>query len=139
MIEVFVLIALGKNMVRIAHTKQRSGTPFVLLLLACWFGGEFGGGFAAAVVEVIATGRPEPTMGIVYLFALLGAVAGAFLAGQIAKAIPPKRQVWHDEEEDDEAGEAAPRRHHPQTGEFYDPESRAHRPPPGTEFRATDE
>jgi surfactin synthase thioesterase subunit len=51
--------------------------------------GEIGGGFMGGTLATIVTQDDEPSMALIYLFALLGAVMGAVIAFAIAKSLSP--------------------------------------------------
>ena len=66
-----------KSIGRIVREKGRSATPFQFMLVALWILGELMG---AAVGMIVLGGG-----GMVYVFALLGAAAGAIVTFVIAK------------------------------------------------------
>ena len=98
MLEILALIAMGKSIAAKARAKGRSGTPYVFLLLALWFGGEIFGAIVAAILtEPDANG--EPNMLVMYLGALVCAAIGAVIAFVIVGALQPIRE---EQDEDDD-------------------------------------
>lgn len=89
MLEIILLWVMGKKVVGIARSKGRSGTPYVFLLLGLWFGGEIGGAVFGAVISLISNPHQEPSFGIMYGLALLGAAIGAILTFVIVNSLPP--------------------------------------------------
>ena len=98
MLEILILIALGKRIAAKARDKGRSGTAYVLLLLGMWLGGEISGGLVVGITEALISGRDEPALGLIYLGALIGATIGAVVAFLIVGALPA---VDRDDEDDD--------------------------------------
>ena len=111
----------------------------MLLLVACWFAGECGGGLVGGVFGMAVFAKEDAFWGFMLLFALVGACVGASIARHVAQAVPPNYEPGRDGEDDEPDDPPPPRPRPPQTGEFYDPERGAHRPPRGTEIRATEE
>ena len=58
-----------------------------------WLGGEFFGAFAGAIFDMAVLGKDEPG-GLVYLFAIIGAVCGAGAAWLIAKTVSPLNEPY---------------------------------------------
>jgi hypothetical protein len=77
MLEILLLISMCKSIGRIVREKGRSATPFQVMLVVLWLVGEFVG----AVVGAIVLGGGMA----IYLFALMGAAAGAIVTFVIAK------------------------------------------------------
>ena len=77
MLEIIFLVSMCKSIGRTLREKGRKPTGYQALLVAAWFGGEFMG----ALVGLLALGGG----GAVYLFALLGAAAGAIVMFVIVK------------------------------------------------------
>ncbi len=100
MLEILILMSLGRNIARRAHDKGRSGAFFVVLLVVLWFGGEICGAIAGAVVGVVGMGQNEPPLLLCYLGALTGAAIGAVIAFVIVSKIAPLHK--YDDDYDDE-------------------------------------
>jgi len=69
MLEILLVVYLCKQLGKMLRAKGRSATGFQVLLVIAWIVGELGGG----IVGVALTNSP----GGMYLFALMGAAAGA--------------------------------------------------------------
>lgn len=89
MIEIIVLWQLGRRIADRARARGRGGGLYVLLLLALWFFGEFAGGLSALVV-MAAVGDKEADYFpiVVYVAAIAGAAAGAWITFAIASRGP---------------------------------------------------
>ena len=85
MLEILVLMFLGKAIGKIAAAKGRSVGGYKALVVLLWFGGEIGGGVGALIAGL--EGAP------IYLLALGGAIAGAIVAFVIANAAAPLTPV----------------------------------------------
>jgi hypothetical protein len=88
-LEILILVALCRNIGKIAATRGRRKWPFQLLVVGLWFSGEIAGGMVGNIISLIRAPDLEPSMIIVYPVAVAGAAAGAFVAFLIAKALPP--------------------------------------------------
>src|SRR5262249_16737476 len=86
MLEIIVLFRLGRNIAARARDKGRRGTPFVLLLLALWFGGEIVGAVAGVVLSQVLNGRREPSALLIYVVALAFATIGAVIAFKVVNS-----------------------------------------------------
>lgn len=102
MLEILILISLGRNIAAQARAKGRSGPAYVFLLLGFWFGGEILGAIAAAVISVAVTGEDEPNMLAMYVAALVTAIIGAVIAFKIVGALPPVETEFDEAEPDEE-------------------------------------
>lgn len=100
MLEILILIMLGRNIAAKARAKGRSGGWFVVLLLGLWFGGELFGGIAAGVVAMVAMGEAEPPFLPCYLGALVGAAVGAVIAFVIVNSVSPVRTYGNYDDDD---------------------------------------
>ena len=90
MLEILILIGLGKRIGSIVRAKGHSAGGYQALLVVLWFVGEIGGGFMGATFAWAVTQRGnDPGISLIYLFALLGAVMGAVIAFAIAKSLSP--------------------------------------------------
>ncbi|HEY1186836.1 MAG TPA: hypothetical protein VGE74_04220, partial [Gemmata sp.] len=76
MLEILILIALGRSIAAKARTKGRSGPLFVLLLVGLWVCGEVGGIIAGAAISFVL-GDDEANLVFVLGGGLLGAITGA--------------------------------------------------------------
>jgi predicted acylesterase/phospholipase RssA len=89
MIEIIVLWQLGRRIAERARARDRRGGLYVLLLLAFWFSGELAGGVAAGAVMGVLGAMEEDYFPIaVYVSAIAGAAAGAWIAFAIASRGP---------------------------------------------------
>jgi hypothetical protein len=86
MLEIIVLINIGKQVAQIASNKGRKPISYVCLLVAFWFGFEFLGGIIFGIAYILVTHKEEPPTYILYVPALLSAVLGAVLAFRITKS-----------------------------------------------------
>ena len=116
MIEIFALIAMSKNISARAKSQGRSGAPFVLLLIALWFGGEIGGAIGGVVLSTIIDPGSEPNMLFCWLGAMACAIIGAAIAFQIVgpletgysdsrlkvrdRDLPILKERWNDRSDD---------------------------------------
>lgn len=88
MLEILIIILVGKKVGGIAEQKGYSSILFTLLFVGCWFFGEIAGfvlGFAFL-----------QSMGAVYGLALLLAVLGALFAFLVAALLPDRRDERFD-------------------------------------------
>src|SRR5215208_4012508 len=86
MLEIILLIFLTRKVGEIVRSKGRKPGWFQLLTVVLWIGGELTGAVIGAVIgELRDTG-----IGLAYLFALLGAGAGAGLSIVIARSLNAK-------------------------------------------------
>jgi hypothetical protein len=86
MLEIILLIFLSRKIGDICANKGRSGTWFKVMLVAFWFLGEIVGAFTGAIV-----GGEGP---LVYLFALIGAAAGAGITFLIVSSLKPTENAY---------------------------------------------
>lgn len=80
MLEILALWALVKNIGKMVEAKGCKSGWYKMLTVILWFGGEFVGAIAGAII----TGADESVQCLVYMFALAGAAAGAGIAYAIA-------------------------------------------------------
>jgi hypothetical protein len=85
MIEILVIWVLAKRIGNIVEEKGRKSGWHKVLAVVLWFGGEIIG----AIIGAIVVGADESAQCLVYLFALLGAAAGAGIAFLIANNLSP--------------------------------------------------
>ena len=83
MLEILLLIYLGKRIGAIARSKGRTAAWYQVLLCALWFGGEAAGGITG--VMLTPSHQVEPGA---YLAALIGAALGATAAFILVKNLP---------------------------------------------------
>lgn len=88
MIEVLVLIALGRAIAARARIKGRSGGWFAFLLVVLWVGGEVAAAVGVTIAYDLVVGG-EPEMVFLYLAALAGAAAGAGVAFAVVYSLQP--------------------------------------------------
>jgi hypothetical protein len=89
MLEIILLIILGKRIGNIVAEKGHRRFPMQLLLVVLWFAGEVGGAIVGGVVETVAAGGQEPSFLFALLCAIAGAILGAFTAFTIARRMGP--------------------------------------------------
>src|SRR3954469_6345272 len=82
MLEILLLISMCKSLGKMLRAKGRNAGLFQFMLVMMWLGGEIVG----AIVGMVVLGGG----GAVYLFALLGAAAGAIVTWIIAKNLKPQ-------------------------------------------------
>lgn len=80
MLEIIAAIFLGREIKKIVEAKGLKATRYIIIMIALWVGLEFTG----AIVGTLMFGEG----GMVYLFAIIGAIIGAFLSYTIAKNAP---------------------------------------------------
>jgi len=85
MLEILALVYLTRKIGGVVEAKGHKGGRYKVLTVVLWIGGEFVG----AILGGVLSGGAESGLGAVYLFALLGAAAGAGLAYFIAANVPP--------------------------------------------------
>lgn len=89
MIEIIVLWQLGRRIAERAALRGRRGGRYVLLLVVLWFGGEFTGGISAGIVMgVLGALQADYFPFVVYVSAIAGAAAGAWIAFAVASRDP---------------------------------------------------
>jgi uncharacterized protein (TIGR03067 family) len=101
-LEVIILITLGRNIADRARSKGKSGVRAVVLLLVLWFVGEAAGLIAGYLLARLLGGAewsyPLFCYGLIYCGALIGAIAGARLAftivGPSTSSAPPVTGAW---------------------------------------------
>src|SRR5215207_8361128 len=107
MLEIIALIYLTRYVGDIAKSKGRRPGWFKLMTVVLWIGGELMGLVVGGIVAALSdsSGDPESDAGMifVYLFALVGAAAGAGLSVIIARSLavktydlPPQPPVFGD-------------------------------------------
>jgi hypothetical protein len=100
MLEIFVLIRLGRSIAAKATDKGRSGVPYVFMLLGFWFGGEFVGAFGGAILSLLLDEGREPNMFLIYAGALTCAILGAVIAFQIVAALGDRSRSYDSDHQD---------------------------------------
>ncbi len=88
MIEIIIIITLGKSISRMAKAKGLSSGKYVTIMVLLWFGLEITG----IVIGTIAFGEGLAA----YPLGLLGAAIGATLGYQIAKNAQARQTVTDD-------------------------------------------
>lgn len=82
MLEIIVLVNLGKTIANMVREKGHKPFKFILLMIVLWLGFEFCGSIVGTLIFKESL--------LVYLFALAGAAVGAFLSYAIAKSASVK-------------------------------------------------
>jgi len=85
MLEILALWALTRQIGKLVEQKGHKSGWYKVLTVVLWFGGEIVG----AILGVIVTGASESSQCLIYLFALVGAAAGAGVAYLIAISLSP--------------------------------------------------
>jgi Na+-transporting methylmalonyl-CoA/oxaloacetate decarboxylase beta subunit len=86
MLEIIILIFLTRHVGGIVRSKGRTAGWFQVLTVVLWIGGELTGAVIGAIVGALTdSGRL-----LAYLFALLGAAAGAGISILIARSLSAK-------------------------------------------------
>jgi hypothetical protein len=88
MLEIIAAIILGRNIKKIVEAKGLKPTRYILIMVALWVGLEFTG----ALIGTLMFGDG----GMVYLFAIIGAIIGAYLSYTIANNAVPARPDSED-------------------------------------------
>jgi hypothetical protein len=101
MIEIIILWQLGRRISDRAVARGRRGGRYVLLLLALWFFGEFAAGLSA-IVALAVLGQQEADYFpvAVYVAAIAGAAAGAWIAFTVASRGPVMPTAEFDNDPD---------------------------------------
>lgn len=86
MLEILLLVYLGKQLGQTLRAKGRSAGWFQVLLVVLWIGGELAG--AVTVMLLTADGSGEVNAAA-YVGALVGAACGAAVVFIIARSLPP--------------------------------------------------
>jgi len=84
MLEILALVFLTRKNGAIAEKKGHKPGGYKWLTVLLWVGGEIAGGIAGAAMA----GGDESLVGLVYLFALGGALLGAALSRLIVNRLP---------------------------------------------------
>jgi len=86
MLEIILLIWLCRKMGALMATKGRRAIGYQFMVVGMWFGGEIIGGITGAALG--AGGARGELNAAVYLFAIIGAIAGVSVAFVIANTRP---------------------------------------------------
>lgn len=92
MLEILLILLSCRSIGRMLREKGRKPGLFQLAFVLLWFGGEIGGGVAAAVFQAMVGGG-NAGAGMVYLCALLGAAIGAGIGFWIARSAAPADEL----------------------------------------------
>lgn len=84
MLEILAIIYLCKKNGSIAEKKGHPSGRYKALSALLWLGGEIGGGIFA----IFLSSGSEDASGLVYLFALIGALVGAGLSRLMVNRLP---------------------------------------------------
>jgi hypothetical protein len=84
MLEILAIIYLCRKNGSIAEKKGHPSGRYKALTALLWIGGEIGG----AILALIMTSGNDDLGGLVYLFALVGAVVGAGLSRWMVNRLP---------------------------------------------------
>ena len=108
MLEIFLLIHLGKKLAAKARRRNWAGWPWVILLVLGWFGGLLAGAIASTVAY-LATHPGEQEAPLLLVLASGYAVAACVATGLfvVVGLLPGETP---DEEYDDEEADVPPRR-----------------------------
>jgi len=89
-IEIAVLLRLGKKIDVLARERGRWANLYVVLFVVLWFLGEVGGGLVCWAIEVFLLGGSARDLEALplYIFALVGGSLGAYTAFKIANRGP---------------------------------------------------
>jgi len=93
MLEILALVFVCRAIGSICRDKGRAPIGFQIMAVVLWFGFEFVGAVAAAVLAALASGTEEPSMLIVYAGALGGAVFSLLVSFGVVKSLPVKRTM----------------------------------------------
>lgn len=96
MLEILLVYGLCKHMGTVLSRKGRKSGWFKFFVVVAWFGGEIAGGLAAAVALAIANQGEEPSMGGIYLGAIVGAGLSVGFVFLIASSLSDLSQVQLD-------------------------------------------
>ncbi len=113
MLEILILIGLSKSIAAKANAKGRSGTPFVLMLVGLWIGGEICGAILGVIISVSSNPKAtEPNMVLIYGGALAGAIIGAVISFVIVNSLADlsRRDDYDDDYDDHDDDDYRPRR-----------------------------
>jgi predicted lipid-binding transport protein (Tim44 family) len=88
MLEILALILLTGQIGKIVEAKGHKSGKYKWMTVGLWFGGEIAG-LVVGLFLAILLGGDESAQCIIYIVALLGAIAGAVLAYVIAKNLQP--------------------------------------------------
>ena len=103
MLEVLLLLALGRKIAAMARARGRSPAPWVILLIVFWVGGEVTGGILAAIVSMQENpNQGDPPLLLVMGVGLATAAVGAVLAFTIVSLLPSVEDEEFDEEFDED-------------------------------------
>jgi membrane protein DedA with SNARE-associated domain len=83
MLEILALMYLTKKNGAIAEGKGHKPGRYKLLTVLFWLGGEVLGGIVGGIVS-----SGDEGIGLVYVLAILGAIAGATLSRVMVKSLP---------------------------------------------------
>jgi hypothetical protein len=85
MLEIILLIYLTRHVGEIVQAKGRRGGWYKLMTVLLWLGCEVVGAIIGAIVAAMSRSGSL----LIYLFALIGAAAGAGISILVARSVPP--------------------------------------------------
>jgi len=93
-IDIPILILVGRHIARIVQRKNRSPRRYVWLLILAWYGGASLGGYSAGVIDKtagIGASKQNPPV-VLICGAILGALAGLVVTYMVVRASRPADQ-----------------------------------------------
>lgn len=97
MLEIIIIIFLVRHIGELVRSKGRKAVWFQVLAVCLWIGGEITGGIIGGIVGALTNSG----MLLAYVFALVGAAAGAGISILIARSlsaqtydVPPQPPVF---------------------------------------------
>jgi hypothetical protein len=130
-LEIILLVVLGKNIAARARAKNRNPTGYVLVLVFGWFILGFGGGMVTGIVGMAVWGNEDAWLGYFlpgYLLGVASAIGPAYCLIGMTSPLrrrrrddeyddydddydrPRSRRRYDEDEDDDEEDEDRPRR-----------------------------
>jgi hypothetical protein len=110
MLDLLILIGLGRNLGAKARAKGHKAGYYQFLLVLFWFGAEIGAGAAIMLYLAMAGEDPEEYLFLIWVGAIAGAALGAWGAFKIVSSLPDlSRDDYEDDYDDYEDDRIMPR------------------------------
>jgi hypothetical protein len=126
MLEIIILVLVGRHIASIVRKKNRSPVGYVLLMIFAWYGGAICGAMIGTILAELLQIPDGQDMIFVFGGLFIGAISGLGLTYLVACSVPPKAR-HRDEYDDYEDYDGLPRYGRYEPEDDYDrPRRRRH-------------